>query len=143
MSEAHLDIKVLSTHLVPKAYSFIRRLAIDSYGLTLKTPIRSFPITKVAISLREINDWEFASKPNATGLVGIFALIKTRGVVLAQQFRRPMQARVLEICAGLIGDEEEFSSESIVDCTTRELLEETGHVPEISPSSLVLPPLRA
>lgn len=143
MSEAHLDIKVLSTHLVPKSYPFIRLLAIDSYGLTLKTSPKSFPIKKVAVSLREIDGWEFANRPNATGVVGIFALTKTRGVILAKQFRRPTQARVLEICAGLIGDEEEFSSESIVGCATRELLEETGHLPEISPSSSVLPPLRA
>lgn len=83
MSEAHLDIKVLSTHLVPKSYPFIRRLAIDSYDLTLKTFPKSFPIKKVAVSLREIDGWEFANRPNATGVVGIFALTKTRGVILA------------------------------------------------------------
>jgi len=63
------------------------------------------------LSLREIDDWEFSTRPNATGVVG------------------PMQARVLEICAGLIGDEEEFADEKIIDCAQRELLEETGYTP--------------
>jgi len=37
------------------------------------------------------------------------------------------QARVIEICAGLIGDEADFADEAIIDCARRELLEETGH----------------
>jgi ADP-ribose pyrophosphatase len=81
------------------------------------------------LSLREIDDWEFATRPNATGVVGVFALTFNHEVILVEQYRRPMQARVLEICAGLIGDEEEFSDESIIDCASRELLEETGHSP--------------
>jgi len=79
------------------------------------------------LSLREIDDWEFATRPNATGVVGIFALTADHEVILVEQFRRPVQARVLEICAGLIGDEEEHSDESIAECAARELLEETGH----------------
>lgn len=86
------------------------------------------------LSLREIDDWEFATRPNATGVVGIFALTTENEVILVEQFRRPVQSRVLEICAGLIGDEEEFPGESIADCAARELLEETGYRPErISP----------
>lgn len=79
------------------------------------------------LSLREIDDWEYATRPNATGVVGIFALTGKNEVILVEQYRRPVQARVLEICAGLLGDEEEFADESIADCAARELLEETGH----------------
>ncbi|YCM45602.1 NUDIX hydrolase [Verrucomicrobiaceae bacterium 227] len=79
------------------------------------------------LSLREIDDWEFATRPNATGVVGIFAMTDKNEVIFVEQYRRPMQARVLEICAGLIGDEEEFSDESLADCARRELLEETGY----------------
>ena len=79
------------------------------------------------LSLREIDDWEFATRPNATGVVGIFALTPEREVILVEQYRRPVQARVLEICAGLIGDEEEFANEAMIDCAKRELLEETGY----------------
>ena len=82
------------------------------------------------LSLREIDDWEFATRPNATGVVGIFAMTPDRQIILVEQHRRPVQARVLEICAGLIGDEAEFAQESISDCAKRELLEETGYSPE-------------
>ncbi|MFT6238693.1 MAG: ADP-ribose pyrophosphatase [Akkermansiaceae bacterium] len=79
------------------------------------------------LSLREIDDWQFATRPNATGVVGIFAMTTDRQVILIEQYRRPIQSRVLEICAGLIGDEEEFADEAIVDCAKRELIEETGY----------------
>ena len=59
------------------------------------------------LSLREINDWEFVTRPNATGVVGIFAFTTDRQVILVEQYRRPVKSRVLEICAGLIGDEED------------------------------------
>lgn len=79
------------------------------------------------LSLREIDDWEFATRPNATGVVGIFAMTADKQVILVEQYRRPVQSRVLEICAGLIGDEEEFADETIIDCAKRELIEETGY----------------
>lgn len=81
------------------------------------------------LSHREIDDWEFATRPNATGVVGIFAKTPDNQVILVEQHRRPVQARVMEICAGLIGDEEEFAGEAIIDCAARELLEETGYTP--------------
>ncbi len=81
------------------------------------------------LSLREIDDWEFATRPNATGVVGVFALTDKQEVILVEQYRRPMQSRVLEICAGLVGDEIEFANEKIIDCAQRELLEETGYSP--------------
>lgn len=79
------------------------------------------------LSLRERDGWEFATRPNATGVVGIFATTKAGEVIFVEQFRCPVQARVIEICAGLVGDEEEFSGESLADCAKRELLEETGY----------------
>ncbi len=81
------------------------------------------------LSLREIDDWEFASRPNATGVVGIFALTPQQEVILVEQYRRPVQSPVLEICAGLIGDEAAHATEAIIDCAQRELLEETGYTP--------------
>ncbi len=79
------------------------------------------------LSLREIDDWQFATRPNATGVVGVFATTTEGQVILIEQFRHPIQKRVLEICAGLVGDEEEFSDESLADCARRELIEETGY----------------
>ena len=57
------------------------------------------------LSLREIDDWEFATRPNSTAVVGILAMTPENEVILVEQFRRPVQARVLEMCAGLVGDE--------------------------------------
>ncbi|MGJ8697171.1 MAG: NUDIX hydrolase [Verrucomicrobiaceae bacterium] len=86
------------------------------------------------LSLREIDDWEFATRPYASGVVAILAITPENDLVLVEQFRRPMQARVLEICAGLVGDEPEFKGESLADCARRELLEETGYTaPSITP----------
>lgn len=86
------------------------------------------------LSLREIDNWEFTTRPNATGVVGIFAITTERQVILIEQHRRPVESRVLEICAGLIGDEEDFAEESTIDCAARELIEETGYTAgKISP----------
>ena len=74
------------------------------------------------LSLREIDDWEFATRPNSTAVVGILAMTPENEVILVEQFRRPVQARVLEMCAGLVGDEPEFAGESLVDAARRELL---------------------
>ncbi len=79
------------------------------------------------LSLREINDWEFATRPNATGVVGIFAYTSEGQIILVEQYRRPVESPVLEICAGLIGDEEDFADEAIIECAARELIEETGY----------------
>jgi ADP-ribose pyrophosphatase len=79
------------------------------------------------LSLREINDWEFVTRPNANGVVGIFALTTDRQVILIEQYRRTVNSIVLEICAGIIGDEENFENESITECANRELIEETGY----------------
>ena len=38
-----------------------------------------------------------------------------------------MQKRVIELPAGLVGDEVEFAGESLADTARRELLEETGY----------------
>ena len=82
------------------------------------------------LSLREIDDWEFATRPNSTAVVGILAMTPENEVILVEQFRRPVQAPVLEMCAGLVGDEPEFAGESLADTARRELLEETGYTSE-------------
>lgn len=44
-----------------------------------------------------------------------------------EQFRIPMQRVVIEVPAGLVGDEPEFEGESLAETAGRELLEETGY----------------
>lgn len=78
--------------------------------------------------------WEFAARPNSTGVVGILPLTGDGCVVLVEQFRIPVQARMIEIPAGLVGDEEEFVHETLEQTAARELLEETGYrADEITP----------
>jgi ADP-ribose pyrophosphatase len=79
------------------------------------------------LSLREIDGWEFVTRPNATGVVGVLAFTTDRKIILVEQYRRPVKSRVIELCAGLVGDEEDFSNESVADCAQRELIEETGY----------------
>ena len=56
--------------------------------------------------------WEYADRTNCSGAVGILAVTNDDEIILVEQFRIPLQARVIEIPAGLAGDEPEFSSES-------------------------------
>ncbi len=79
------------------------------------------------LGLYERDDWEFAERPNADGVVGILALTSEDEVVLVEQFRRPVNASAIEIPAGLIGDEDDHRGESLAETARRELLEETGY----------------
>ena len=89
------------------------------------------PITTLAegkyLGLYTQGTWEFAARPNSTGVVAILPITSDQKLVLIEQFRIPCQARVIEIPAGLVGDEIEFINESLSDCAARELLEETGY----------------
>ena len=78
------------------------------------------------LGLYERDGWEFADRPNATGVVGILPLTSNSEVILVEQFRKPVNARVIEIPAGLVGDEKEYRGETLADSARRELLEETG-----------------
>lgn len=71
--------------------------------------------------------WDYVRRPNSDCCVGILAITDEDEVVLVEQFRVPMGARVLEIPAGLTGDEEEFVGETLEESAGRELLEETGY----------------
>ncbi len=79
------------------------------------------------LGLYRIEHWDFVRRPNSDAAVGILAVTPDDEIVLVEQFRIPMQARVIELPAGLVGDEEEFAGESLADTARRELLEETGY----------------
>jgi ADP-ribose pyrophosphatase len=70
--------------------------------------------------------WEFVQRRHATGVVNIIALTDEQKVVLVEQFRPPVERRVIEFPAGLVGDEPQFADEPLQDAARRELLEETG-----------------
>jgi ADP-ribose pyrophosphatase len=78
------------------------------------------------IGLHRIDHWDFIERPNAAACVGILAVTDDDEVVLVEQFRIPVQQRVIEIPAGLLGDEPAHQGETIAAAAGRELLEETG-----------------
>jgi ADP-ribose pyrophosphatase len=72
--------------------------------------------------------WEYAQRRNVTGIVGIVALTNDDKIVLVEQYRPPIEARAIELPAGLVGDE--VTGESLESAAKRELLEETGYTAE-------------
>ncbi|WP_338685679.1 NUDIX hydrolase [Haloferula helveola] len=79
------------------------------------------------LGLYRIGHWDFVQRPNSESCVGILAVTGDHEVLLVEQFRIPLQRRVIEIPAGLVGDEVEHEGESIAETARRELLEETGY----------------
>lgn len=79
------------------------------------------------LGLYRIGHWDFVRRPTSEACVGILAITPDREMILVEQFRVPMQRQVIEIPAGLVGDEPEFVDESLAETAHRELLEETGY----------------
>src|SRR5258708_28532199 len=66
------------------------------------------------------NDWEFVERKKAKEAVAIIALTGEGELILTEQYRAPVDARVLDLPAGLI---EQYEAE---ETAWRELEEETG-----------------
>jgi ADP-ribose pyrophosphatase len=75
----------------------------------------------------DADGWEFAQRKNITGIVGMLAYTDAGRVVLIEQYRPPIGTTVVEIPAGLVGDEPGRDGEAMIDAAGRELLEETGY----------------
>lgn len=71
--------------------------------------------------------WDYVRRPQSTFSVGILAITPQQEVVLVEQMRIPAGNRVIEIPAGLVGDEPQHLGESLESTARRELLEETGY----------------
>lgn len=71
--------------------------------------------------------WDYTRRPNSNACVGILAITDHNEILLVEQFRIPVGKKVIEIPAGLVGDEPEFQGESLAESAARELLEETGY----------------
>lgn len=70
--------------------------------------------------------WEYAERVGANGAVAIVALTPAKEIVLVEQHRVPLDRRVVELPAGLSGDEPGHSEEAMEAAARRELREETG-----------------
>jgi ADP-ribose pyrophosphatase len=82
------------------------------------------------LSLRSINGWEYVVRNRVSGIVAIQAITEERELLLVEQFRLPVNRRVIEIPAGLAGDIEGEEHEALSEAAKRELLEETGYEAE-------------
>jgi ADP-ribose pyrophosphatase len=78
------------------------------------------------LDLIERENWEFASRNNASNVVVIVAVTPEEEIVLIEQFRRPVESVVIELPAGLVGDNHE-PDETVLQAALRELEEETGY----------------
>jgi len=71
--------------------------------------------------------WEYAKRPNATAVVAVIAVTPDGALLLVEQPRIPVGGNVIELPAGLVGDED--AGEAITAAAARELEEETGWTP--------------
>ncbi len=73
--------------------------------------------------------WEYSERTHAGGLAAIIiAVTPDDNVLFVEQFRVPLQARTIEMPAGLVGDID--AGETIEVSAVRELEEETGWTAE-------------
>ena len=68
--------------------------------------------------------WEYVRRRTASAVVGIVALTPADELLLVEQFRIPVGSAVIELPAGLVGDED--AGEDLLVAANRELEEETG-----------------
>ena len=77
------------------------------------------------LSLLERDRWEFVTRPNAHAVAVLVAVTPEDEIVLVEQYRRPVDSRVVELPAGLVGDVH-GPGEPVLEAAGRELVEETG-----------------
>jgi len=73
------------------------------------------------VAVRERDGWEFVERKNATEAVAVIAITDAGEVVLTEQYRRPVDARVIDLVAGLLD-----SSKDVETIARQELEEEAG-----------------
>ncbi|MEA2571738.1 MAG: ADP-ribose pyrophosphatase [Acidobacteriota bacterium] len=68
--------------------------------------------------------WEFVERKSAKEAVAVIAATDDGKIVLTEQYRRPVDRRVIDLPAGLIGDEDDSDAAATAK---KELEEETGY----------------
>ena len=79
------------------------------------------------LSLLERDGWEYVTRSNASGVAVLVAVTDAGEILLVEQYRKPMARRVIELPAGLAGDQFD-PDEPLLQAAGRELEEETGYV---------------
>src|SRR6266852_2305799 len=77
---------------------------------------------KVFVATRD--GWEFVERKSAREAVAVVAETADGKVILTEQYRRPVDASVIDFPAGLLGDEGEADDPG--ETAKKELEEETG-----------------
>jgi ADP-ribose pyrophosphatase len=70
--------------------------------------------------------WELVERRGVTGIVALVAVTPDGELLLVEQHREAVRAAVLELPAGLVGDDPARGGESLEEAAARELREETG-----------------
>src|SRR5436190_1337344 len=78
------------------------------------------------LRVRVCGTWEYVERPNSPAGIVIIAVTPENKLLLTEQYRVPLQKNVIELPAGLAGDEH-YSGEEFVEAARRELREETGY----------------
>jgi ADP-ribose pyrophosphatase len=79
------------------------------------------------LELKRRGAWEYVERTGSTGVVAVLALTDDGAILLTEQFRPPVDARVIEVPAGLAGDIDGQEQEPLEAAARRELLEEAGY----------------
>ena len=77
------------------------------------------------VLLLDRDGWEFVERKRGKEAVVIIALTDDKRVILTEQHRKPVEARVIDWPAGLVGDEDDNRDPS--ETARKELNEETGY----------------
>lgn len=80
------------------------------------------------VVILESDGWEFVERKKGKEAVAVIARDGSGAVILTEQFRRPVDARVIDFPAGLVGDEEGTFDPATT--ARKELEEETGYTCE-------------
>lgn len=78
------------------------------------------------LRVRVCGTWEYAERPNSPAGIVIIAVTPEDKLLLTEQYRVPLQRNVIELPAGLAGDES-YGGEELIEAARRELREETGY----------------
>ncbi|HYR29136.1 MAG TPA: NUDIX hydrolase, partial [Thermoanaerobaculia bacterium] len=76
----------------------------------------------------ERDHWQYVERKKGKQAVAVIAETDDGKVILTEQFRRPVNARVIDWPAGLVGDEDPDTNPA--ETAMKELEEETGYVCE-------------
>jgi len=76
----------------------------------------------------ERDNWQFVERTKGKSAVVILAVTDDDRILFVEQLRRPVNARVIDFPAGLVGDED--GHDDPAETAKKELLEETGYACE-------------